>query len=417
MTARCGPTSTTIGVPNLGPLSQVANSVENRLELTSAFSSSNPVCPIFSTTLIEGYEQFLLTVFDPVDATNTLSSFSIALKNSLVPFVDRYYYTIVATAQGGASGHATGVMEVKTGQYDCMAPFVGVSQSEYRFSIPREGLDIEQTLFENSYLYYTPSQLDCVQTYELFMVNGSPLPDYYTFDTETGFLSFTNHGDRTISDSLMITIYSAETDERLLDFSEQVIQRTQPFSIVTECGPMSALVTEPVLPVQEQPAYPDRWIPLLYNSSFTSSNPSCPIETYTLFEGSSRFNIESGITGFDVRLKTDWLQIPDIYYYTVRATARGGAFADESSSMIIREYQPDISQSQPVDGNSCTGADILNMVHSKQDICIPRQNQELATVLFTESLEYISSPSNDCTQTFSLEMADGASVPDYYYVN
>ena len=137
------------------------------------------------------------------------------------------------------------------------------------------------------------------------MANGSPLPSYYEYDPDSGLVRFTNSGDQTIDDMLQIVIRSSDNldhEERLLDFPYPHIQETQPFRVITECGPGSTDIGRPSLPDLEQPANFAQ-NPLIASGSFTSSNPRCPIETYALSAGNEDFNINSDATGFDVSLQ------------------------------------------------------------------------------------------------------------------
>lgn len=133
--ARCGIGSTTIVAPTLGTLEQHANAADNRLQLNAEFVSTNPRCPIITTTLLDGFDRYDLTptIADPQTPAvgagfdqYVTTTFLVGLKNTFITVVDDYPYTVQAIAQGGASGRAAGMMSVTPAEYDCTGAFVGV---------------------------------------------------------------------------------------------------------------------------------------------------------------------------------------------------------------------------------------------------------------------------------------------------
>lgn len=103
---QCGPQSTVVGLPDLYPLRELADSTDgDTLELSDAFSSSNYLCPIESYTLLYG-DEFDLTSNAPA-AGAPPTSFTVRLKDvwRTIAADNAYSYQIVATARGGASGY------------------------------------------------------------------------------------------------------------------------------------------------------------------------------------------------------------------------------------------------------------------------------------------------------------------------
>jgi hypothetical protein len=95
------------------------------------------------------------------------------------------------------------------------------------------------------------------------MANGLTVPAYYNFNRDTGYLSFTNEGLITVNDQLIIVISSTydlahpanEAQANDPNFvNDAHIQQTEPFRVITECGPGSTAITRPTLLVLEQPA-------------------------------------------------------------------------------------------------------------------------------------------------------------------
>ena len=256
----------------------------------------------------------------------------VSLKDEFLTVEGEYHYTVQAYAQGGAVAQAPGVMVVTPAEYDCTGATIGVPESEYRFDIPRENTEIPVVLFATSAVYVTPPSAGCFQTYELRMADGSSLPPRYEYDSDTGFVRFFNSGDQTFDDMLEIVISSSDISQYQDIYPH--LQVTQPFRVMTECGPGSTDVSRPSLPEREQPANFAQ-NPLLASASFDSSNPRCPIETYALSAGDEQFNFDWNTVGFEVSLQNEFLSIPAIYYYTVQATALGDAFDTATGFMLI----------------------------------------------------------------------------------
>ena len=116
---RCGPTSTDI--ESLIIDSIVGDPSGLDFSLSAAFTSSNALCPIESQ-IISGAGGSRSTSVDVEDfydfEDRGADGFAVTLKEDYQEAVGNYFYTIRATALGGADSDASGYMNVTTGKVD-----------------------------------------------------------------------------------------------------------------------------------------------------------------------------------------------------------------------------------------------------------------------------------------------------------
>ena len=122
VTAQCGPESTTITPPEIETLKQ-GEGYSYTLYATERFLSSNPSCPIITNSLTGGSWDRYWNFEDQVDRfTITLSDKANDRQGLLAQLNSEYEFIVTATAEGGATGTTTGIMEIIPGElpYYCL---------------------------------------------------------------------------------------------------------------------------------------------------------------------------------------------------------------------------------------------------------------------------------------------------------
>lgn len=108
------------------------------------------------------------------------------------------------------------------------------------------------------------------------MQNGLQSPSYYQVDQQAGVVQFTNRGDQTVNDQIVLRLTPRQR-RSLLGRSLQVqTEVTDPINVVTQCGPESTQIDSPELYKLMVPNE------VTMTGVFTSSNSLCPIESYAL---------------------------------------------------------------------------------------------------------------------------------------
>lgn len=104
----CGPQSTTITPPQLQRLESYPNDEYLAiLGIIGIFRSSNPNCPIVTNQLSVGYDEYSMN--DKAER-----GFRIDLLEYLLDYEGEYFYTVIGTALGGATGVVSNSMIVHT---------------------------------------------------------------------------------------------------------------------------------------------------------------------------------------------------------------------------------------------------------------------------------------------------------------
>lgn len=106
------------------------------------------------------------------------------------------------------------------------------------------------------------------------------------------------------------------------------------------CGSASTTLEDPtdITALYRVPNYP---LPLTVDSSFTSTNPTCPVTSHTLTSGSGSIiltdNAASDTPSFKLEMEESASKVSDTYSYTVTATAEGEATGTYTNTMTIGE--------------------------------------------------------------------------------
>jgi hypothetical protein len=103
--------------------------------------------------------------------------------------------------------------------------------------------------------------------------------------------------------------------------------------IDTQCGLSSTTLTDPSMNTLTKSPYTK---PVLTISGTVSSdNPTCPVTSHTMSQGSSDFSLEDDGETFTLAMTEDANKVETTYNYQVLTVASGGASATTSGSMVI----------------------------------------------------------------------------------
>jgi hypothetical protein len=210
-------------------------------------------------------------------------------------------------------------------------------------------------------------------------------PDELTIDASTGVFTLLNHAS-------IKTSYTLDLVVTTTDGTNSVTDTVAGITINKVCGSSSTTLEAPILGLMTQiPNYPT---PLAISSSFTSSNPACPVTTHVLLSDSDYFTLTDDGDTFDVAMTDKANAIDTEYAYMLRATADGGAIAFVTGKMMLQIA----CTATPVDG-----------FRSTYSYTVPATGVESVTFPFT-SAYYITEPvtssqalptGESCYQTFS----------------
>lgn len=157
------------------------------------------------------------------------------------------------------------------------------------------------------------------------MQDGSPVPEYYSIEAETGVISCQNQFSLGFfEDAVRVVV----TGSSLVSNTPSVLD----FTIINECGKESTDVIAPSFDPIERPS--NRNSPNFeVTGSFTSSNELCPMESQALLSGDElqfEFTVLPSFGIFSVSLRDTpipYSSIVNTYEYSVIGTAVGGAAA------------------------------------------------------------------------------------------
>jgi hypothetical protein len=205
---------------------------------------------------------------------------------------------------------------------------------------------LTDTVFDDKSFYFSipedeEESTGCTYTYALQMADGSDVPSYYTFDTETGALEFSNIASRVIYDEIQVQISATDNVEsRILTFGDgyPYVQTTDSMLIETWCGEESTTITKPEDLSPEQAMDSDA--NFIFEAVFTSSNPRCPIVA-NIIETDSTFLAftDNGADGFSISLDDSRRKVQGDNYFMVIGIAEGEAYAQAFGSMKIEETE------------------------------------------------------------------------------
>lgn len=279
-------------------------------------------CPIQSHLLTAGAGQYSLT-------DNEDRGFDLSLRNQYRTDVGTYPYTIRAMALGGATGDASGVMDISN-----VCDHANVMMlSDHTFYIPEYGQESE-TLVHGSYEYITDIN-GCSYEYSLTMASSSYVPDYYSIDQYDGSISFSNRASQTVDDYIGIKIQAKDS------YGNQASYETEYFRVTSECGIDSTTVLPPTQDQVQLQMYGETVVSV--TGTFGVTNAVCPIQIISLLSQSTgHFRLDQTPNMDFVVTRLENPQLGDPEDFTVFAQAHGYATDEFTFLDMTYEYNVDI---------------------------------------------------------------------------
>jgi hypothetical protein len=196
-------------------------------------------------------------------------------------------------------------MYVGVAEYNCdLMEFKEVT-SIGPYDVPNVGSDYDLFLFESSSDYFSAVE-GCTFTYSLELADESEAPDYYSIDSATGVIKFTNQAGHLADDQIVVVVSATDgVDPRILPYEYPTSKNSLPITVQSICGPESTVVNTPdgLRPQQAKNAGTE----LVIEAVFTSSNEKCPVEANELSAAvvEDFYFTDNGADGFTVTLVRD----------------------------------------------------------------------------------------------------------------
>lgn len=122
------------------------------------------------------------------------------------------------------------------------------------------------------------------------MANGQALVSpRYQFNPSTGVLTFQNSATP-INDQLKMIVYSSDSNSGCAVNPPDAYKQEIPISVITTCGQNSANCVSPTLQTISR-ASNAQSPQMSLSSTFSSSNPACPVTSMSLTNGASSYTI------------------------------------------------------------------------------------------------------------------------------
>lgn len=203
-----------------------------------------------------------------------------------------------------------------------MAELVSGFVTEYSYDIPETGQETIILPFAKADFVTQPDfSLGCTQTYSYVLddpfASDDTSPDL-VMGANSGYLFLRNDAD--IKTDYEFTLHILTTDG-----TNDVELEIPGMKVSTVCGLSSTTITAPSLIPQYQ--VPGLTQVVSIEGEFISSNPTCPIVSHSLLQGSDDFDLTDNGADFVVEMQTDDNEVIDGYIYEVEATADGGLTA------------------------------------------------------------------------------------------
>lgn len=211
-------------------------------------------------------------------------------------------------------------------------------------------------------------------------------PEQLHIDSETGIFALTNAASETQSYTVDITVVTTDGYNSVTDTITSV-------EITTQCGQASTSLTSPIMNALTKS--PKTMPVLSISGTVTSDNPTCPVTSHTLTQGSSNFYLTETGEVFTVAMTEDANRDEAAYPYEVTTTALGSAQTTTSSTMTIEKV--------------CV-AD-LEEFSGDRTVAIPETGHQTETLDFVAT-DYVSAPppNQGCSQKFEYTMGRGLRV-------
>ena len=105
--------------------------------------------------------------------------------------------------------------------------------------------------------------------------------------------------------------------------------------IDTQCGVASTTLTAPTMNALTKSPFTTPVLSI--TETVTSDNPTCPVESHTLTDGSSDFSLSENGDTFTLAMTEDANKVETTYNYEITTTATGGAEAVFTGTMTIEK--------------------------------------------------------------------------------
>lgn len=217
----------------------------------------------------------------------------------------------------------------------CISLPIDTFNTDIEVYLPKSGTETDTFPAASSdyAVIYEPTD-SCTQTFSYVMSNAGVQPEELTIDPETGI--FTMEKDYE-SKSIFELDLIIDTTGGVA--AEQLIIPSIIVSVV--CDDHSTDITAPNdLKIKSKASFQYDYN-LAVDGAFESSNPLCPIVSHTISAGFSDYDLTNDGIGseFEIVMKQDLVTVGE-YYYTIIATAEGGATEEVESYMSVDDSNP-----------------------------------------------------------------------------